>query len=195
HVPGLEEVRRRLLKAARGYYEGFIRQRGGDPALRRELADTLVNVSRIAAAVGASAEARGAEAQARAIYRELHADDPGNLYVQRKLAGAVSDLAVHQDLRASLATSDEAIALFERFLGQHPDDPELRHGLAHALGNRGSRCTGAGRYAEAQANLQRALVLLDRLLRDHPRTVVYLTDQALALENLGVLLGRQEGGR
>jgi serine/threonine-protein kinase len=195
HVPGLEPIRRRLLQAARKYYEGFLEQRGKDPALRQELADTLMHVARIASSIGARGEAGAAEGQAVAIYRELHREDPTDLLVQRKLAGAISDLALTQELRASLATSDESIGLFEHFLTLHPDDPELRHGLAHVLGNRGSRCIGAGRFAEAQDNFERALVLLDRLLREYPRTIAYLSDQAHALENLGVLLGRQEGGR
>jgi serine/threonine protein kinase len=48
-LPGMEGVRKRLLRSALAYYQEFIRQRGDDPGARAELLDTTRRVEKILA--------------------------------------------------------------------------------------------------------------------------------------------------
>src|SRR6185437_8241295 len=130
-TPRLQPLRRSLLKSALTYYDTFLRQRGDDPALRRELADTYLSIATVHEAIGSKAEGRAAREKALAIYRDLQGGDPDNLELQRKLGGILNDTAALQDrTEDTLARLKEACGMYQRFLARHPDDWDLRAGLA-----------------------------------------------------------------
>ena len=53
----MQELHRKLVQAARVYYQEFVKDRGARPALRRELADTHVRVAQITQRIGERREA------------------------------------------------------------------------------------------------------------------------------------------
>src|SRR6185312_11205188 len=61
--PGLDPLRRELLRAALGSYEAFIRDHGTDGAARAGLAAAYLRASRIRAWLGEEAESRRAAAR------------------------------------------------------------------------------------------------------------------------------------
>ena len=52
NVPGLQPLRKDLLRTARGFYEEFVKERGEDPTVRAELATAYMNLGRITAETG-----------------------------------------------------------------------------------------------------------------------------------------------
>jgi tetratricopeptide (TPR) repeat protein len=189
-APAMQPLRRKLLLLGRRYYQAFVQQRSGDPKLRRELADTHVRVAEISSDIGEQAEALAEYRAALAIYRQLHAERPADAVLQRKLAGTLLNIATKQDTREGLATTDEALGLYERFLKEHPDDLNLQSGRALLLGNRGSRLIGAGRFAEARIDLEETLSRQDALVRRYPGSDAFRWALAGTLDNYGVLLER-----
>ena len=61
----LRDLRRELLTSALDYYKEFVRQRGGDPQLRRELAEAHYRLGEIAGEIGTIAESIAAFEAAR----------------------------------------------------------------------------------------------------------------------------------
>jgi tetratricopeptide (TPR) repeat protein len=190
-IPRLQPLRRQLLESGRRYYQNFLKQRGDDPALRRELAETHVRVARISSAFGESQEARAEYQAALALYRQLHQEDPTDRDVRYKLAGTLSNLATQQDLRESFATTEEALSLYKRFLADQPGDPNLETSLAMLLANRGAQWVSAGRFAEARKSLEEALTRQEALLERFPGTPTALFQLSSTLDNYAVLLSRQ----
>jgi tetratricopeptide (TPR) repeat protein len=190
NFPGLQPLRRKLLLSARRYYQNFVKQRAGDPTLRRELADTHARVARISGAVGDRREAVADLQAALAIYRQLHHEAPDDRVVQRKLAVTTLNLATQQDVREALATADEALKLYNRFLAVQPNDPDLESGRALLLTNRGSHLATAGRFLEARRCLEEAVARQEALLQRFPWSQKVLRELSSALDGYGVVLSR-----
>jgi tetratricopeptide (TPR) repeat protein len=191
HRPGLQALHRQLVLAARRYYQEFVRQRGHEPTLQRELADTHVQVARISARLGQRRTALEAYHEALAIYHRLYREQPGDVVLQRKLAGTLSNLSTLQDLQEGLKTSAEAEALYRRFRAARPDDLDLAAGLDLVLANRGSKLIASGRLDEAATYLCEALVGQDGLTQRYAWNEPLWSELAGTLDNYGVLLARQ----
>ena len=69
----IRRLRGELLKTALAYYREFLRQRGGDPELRRELAEAQFRVGQIMRELGTADEAIAAFDASIAIWEELRA--------------------------------------------------------------------------------------------------------------------------
>jgi tetratricopeptide (TPR) repeat protein len=189
--PGLQGLHRKLVHRARLYYQEFVRQRGHEPTLRRELADTHVRLARISTRLGERRQALPEYEEALTIYRALHQAQPDDVVVQRKLADTLSEFAALQELRQGLKTSSEALALYRRFLARRPDDRELAGGLNWTLSNRGSMMIKAGRFDEASRYLYEALVEQQQLVERYPWSAALWSELGNSLDNFGVCLSRQ----
>ena len=82
----LRDLRRELLTSALDYYKEFVRQRGGDPQLRRELAEAHYRLGEIAGEIGTIAESIAAFEAARSVWRELQASTPDDPSIRAHLA-------------------------------------------------------------------------------------------------------------
>src|SRR6185312_1238436 len=67
-APGLQSLRRDLLRSALRFYDEFLKQRGDDPGLRSALADVHLRVGRILSDLGDGAGARKSYLTARTTY-------------------------------------------------------------------------------------------------------------------------------
>ncbi len=195
-APHLQELRKSLLQAALNYYQTFLRQRGQDPALRRELAETYSQMARLTSAIGSRTDARAAFKEAAALFRELHQGDPDNVELQRQLGDALNAVAIFEDSSESiLARLHEARVAYDRFLKSHPDDHVLRAGLAVTLSNIGLACRLTGRTDEAIDSFRQARNLLEQLLTEHPNDEGIQADLAGTLIKYGVTRNRTSEGR
>ena len=68
--PGLDPLRKTLLQDAQRFYEEFLDQHGGDPALRAELAAARARAARITGEIGSPAQAVPQFQQAVALWEE-----------------------------------------------------------------------------------------------------------------------------
>jgi tetratricopeptide (TPR) repeat protein len=194
NAPGLQPLRRKLLLSAQSYYRGFLKQRGQDPDLRMELANTHALLGRLATATGSRDEALAEYQKALAMYRELHRERPADRGVRCSLTGTLVNLSTLSDVSGGLAHLQEARALYERFLSETPGDLDLATGLAQTLSNLAVKFSTLGRIPEALDYFHRALEQQSRLLRAHPRDALLMSHLAVTLHNLGVMAAREPGG-
>ena len=105
------------------------------------------------------------------LYREAARKDPDSLDLQEKLAGAKTQLAAqhYQGGQARLQAKDVMVALeaFKKAISLDPQNAQYRESLEHALNLKEARnrtqaglmFLEAGRYSEAQSELEQALAL------------------------------------
>jgi serine/threonine-protein kinase len=195
NVAGLQPLRKKLLRSGLDYYRTFLAQRGQDPKLRLEMAQTHSLVGSLSGATGSHTDALTAYRQALVLYRQLHKEAPDDRHLRRRLCGALINVAVYEDVNKGLASLTEARDLYERFLRDHPDDLELAGGLAQLLSNMGTKHLDRGNAALARDCFEAALERQERLLRDNPATHSWLPgEMAVTLHNLGVLASRLPDG-
>ncbi|MCS6850308.1 MAG: serine/threonine protein kinase, partial [Gemmataceae bacterium] len=119
--PGLHEVRRKLLEAARAYYEDFIELRGDDPDLQVELAASYFRIAKILNEIGERENGLAAIEQARTLQEHLVQTHPGVPELQRDLTSIYSyiggvfgggrlRLLVQKSIQAELALSPDQLA-------------------------------------------------------------------------------------
>jgi serine/threonine protein kinase len=192
--PGLQPLEKKVLETTLAYLQQFVEQRGHDLALRRELADTHVNIANITAAIGSPRKAEASMAQALAIYRDLHERDPADLALRREVAGTLNNLAVLQSGPQKLATLTEALRTYEAFLHEAPDDSLLLKGLANTLNNFAVYHGNAGRPREALDYYARAGDIQLALLRRHPDADLVQGSLATTFANLCVEQSHRPGG-
>ena len=82
----LRDLRRELLTSALDYYKDFVRQRGGDPQPRRELAEAHYHLGEIAGEIGTISESIAAFEAARSVWGELQASAPDDPSIRAHLA-------------------------------------------------------------------------------------------------------------
>jgi serine/threonine protein kinase len=142
HVPGQHDLRRKLLRAALNYYQNFLRLRGQDRALRRELAAVHASMARLHRTFGSKTAALASQERALAIYGELleqcsegdasvppyppasdarvrDGNESDRLELRYRYAATLNDVATLQpSARASLEKLKLARECYERFLAE-----------------------------------------------------------------------------
>src|SRR5206468_12668908 len=135
-APGLQPLRRKLLEAARRYYQEFVRRHGDDPSLRADLAAAQARVGEITAEVGSKDEAVAALEAAAGLYAELAAADPGDWRYPAGRGRALTRTARLEADRGrdgrALPLYEEGIGLLEAVAGDHPAEDRPREDLAFA---------------------------------------------------------------
>jgi serine/threonine protein kinase/tetratricopeptide (TPR) repeat protein len=194
-APHLQPLRKALLQDALAYYQHFLDRPGHDPALRRELADTYQSMAAVTSTIGARADARKAYEQALAIYDELERAEPGNVELQRKRGSILNSIAILFDASETcLDRLKQAHDTYNRYLQARPVDRGLRSGLGVTLNNLGTLCQRTGR-PEARDWFEKARILQERLLAEHPSDLAAKAHLANTLSNYAVLRGREADGR
>jgi serine/threonine protein kinase/tetratricopeptide (TPR) repeat protein len=195
-LPQLQHVRKDVLDRAVAYYEGFVRERADDPALRAELADLSFKSAQLTSNIGSKAEALDRYRRAAELYDGLLRDDPDNQRYLTEQAYILNNSGiVYGDLgdRAKAAASYRAaLAVYARLRAANPGDLGYHDSSANALFNLGKTESDDGDLGAALGHLGEARALREGLKAADPANgpnAQKLTDidhqTAVALDRLG----------
>ena len=188
---GLQPIRATLLENLLRYYENILDLRGNDPGARALAAEAQHRIARINHLSGLPDIAAWQLERAIDRYEELIALDPGEARYQDDLASLLDELG--EVLLSMEGRSTEALPFLERAqsllevgLAAGPKATARRRELARVLGNLAEVERAANHPDRAQANLTRAIGILDDLIAANSQKV----DDRIALASAQIALGR-----
>jgi serine/threonine protein kinase len=196
NVPGLQPLRRDLLRSALNYYEDFVRQRGDDPTLKAGLAAGQLRLAKIQHELGARAPSEQTMRQALAMHELALRDRPADRGLRDGLAQCCVHLGIGAlDLTHPTMSADEALRLFERAIAvweqlrqAEPANTVYLGELANAYNLVAVLYDQNNRTAETLGAHQKALALRQARVEAHPDDPAAQNDLASTLNNLGALV-------
>ncbi len=197
--PGLDALRKDLLRDAQRFYEEFLDRRGGDPALRSELASARARAARITGEIGTPAQAVPQFQQAVALWESAIAARPGNLDDRENLARTLNEfgaILMRLDGRRdeALRTLRRAEGLLEPLIAADPGSVPRRNELSSILQNIGQIQLEKGQTSEAIETLEKALEIEAQLAAEERRAIEPRISMARAHGLLGQALMSQPDG-
>jgi serine/threonine-protein kinase len=195
--PGLQPLRKELLADALRFYKGFVESRGGDPALRIELARTYARMSQINRQLAAPQEAFDAAAAAVRLFDEALRQRPGDAEIISSRNLSLCSLGqAHQALGRRRESGELLVQSVEQqrsLAERHDDSLAIGGDLAHCLLALGDWRLDNGKMEGALADYREALGLTRRRLSADPENIFYRWDTAgvwLRLGGLNVAAGK-----
>ena len=168
-VPPLQPVRKELLDRAVSYYEGFVRDRAGDPVLRFELADLYFKTAKLTTDIGSKAEALDRYRRAAELYDGLLREDPDNQRYLTEQAYILNNSgSLHGDIGdrpKAAAAYHGALAVYARLRAANPGDLGYQDSTANALYNLGRLESDAGDFGPALDHLGQARAVREGLAK------------------------------
>ena len=191
HEPGLEPLRKKLLEAAREFYEQFVQERQEDPGVQDELGKSLFRLAQISGEIDSRFKAIEIHRRALTVFTALAAEHPGVAIFQADLAACQHHLGRLYRLTDQIAKSEasyqEALAGWEKLTastGEPAGTARYQPDLARTLLGLGNVCQQSGRFDQARDFYQRALRLRQQLARESPDISDYQRDLAVSHKNL-----------
>lgn len=184
-VPGVQPLRRKLLTAARDYYQQFLTQRSDDPELQAELAAACFRLAQVDNALDANDDAVTALRQGLEWAWRCRLGGGDRRVLRERLAGVYQGgRALHRGTRApsnpgqARQTLCETTDLWEELVHEDPADPRLRSDLAGAYLHLGDLLRGLRQMDAALPALQRSAQLWEELVREDDAAASYRANLA-----------------
>src|SRR5262245_7401255 len=158
-APGLHGLRIQLLQSALQFYQEFLKERGNDPALRKELASVHYKVGEIYRDLLQQAAARQSYAQGLRLYEELAKEHPNDPDTQYGLAMVLSRTGAYE----------RSVAILEKLV--KPDDAKYLYDLSlgyTSIALRGGNAPKAPVTAKELEHLRKAMEVAERLVQLRP---------------------------
>jgi serine/threonine-protein kinase len=194
YVPGVQPLCKKLLASTLTYYQKFLRERGDDPGLRAELAQTYYDIGVIASDSGDQTRAADALRRALALYQALAHAQPKDPRWQADLLHTWINLAKVQGTISQSAAAREsvrnALEIAERLVRERPGEVAYVHDLASVYQSLAIQDEGAADYRQAVEHIGQARLLFEQLLCLNPHSQPAQGDLALCINNLGVFHAR-----
>jgi serine/threonine-protein kinase len=187
---GLEPLRKKLLVSAGRFYNQFIRQRQGTPALQTDLTWAYIGLAKLTAETDSKPRAIPLYRRAIALLKRLVRQHPDAPEYQSDLGRAYRELgllyAATGRLPAAKDSYEKAYDLQRRLARRHSAVPAYQSELAKSESVLGVFCAETGRLKDAFMHFQQALAVSQGLVRDHPAARDYQRDLAISHNNLGI---------
>jgi eukaryotic-like serine/threonine-protein kinase len=191
HEPGMDQLRQKLLQAARDFYAQFVQERAEDQGTRAELGRAYFRLAQITDDLEAPPKAIELHEHARQIFSALADEHPGSAAEKSDLAACWHQLGRLQRLTDQLTKSEEAyrkaLALWEELARDEPQNERLQAELARSRLGLGNVCVVTRRLDEAQKLFEQALTARRALHVGHPEKAEYQRDLAVTLNNLAMV--------
>jgi tetratricopeptide (TPR) repeat protein len=196
HRMGHEEPGRKILEQAVAFHEGFVAERGDDPAVVLAAAQAWQWAARLHHDLGQMAAAITATERAVELYDRLITTDPANRTYRFERASRLRAIGqYYKEWGRHHGESERAYAAarqtFEQLSAEAPGDKHYRYHLANTLVNMSTPVSNLGRTDEAVALLERAIELQSGALVELPGDDGWMAELALAKESLGNMLWSQ----
>jgi serine/threonine-protein kinase len=198
---GLERLRKELLGQAKAFYDDFVREQADEPGLQAERGRAYLRLADITAELGDRSGAIEYGHHAQQVFEQLCHEYPETVDYQDELAKALTSVGRNYfympDLDRAKASYEQALTLCERLAREAPQSPDVRFRLATIFNGLGRIYRREPRVAQqvvqTEAVFQKAQVLCEPLVRDHPEADHYRRELAQSL--LGQARLRYESGR
>ena len=189
-------LRGELLKTALKYYRDFLRQRSGDPELRRDLADAQFRVGQIMREIGDRPdEAIEAFNASITLWGELLADAPDDPDVRVHLAQTYlalgEQLAWIREFPRAFAALARSRGILWKLHGEKAADASYRFRLADCDRELGIAEGEAGELDRGLDHLREAESLLRGLVSGSPAEAAYRKRLADTINGLGYIHSRK----
>jgi serine/threonine-protein kinase len=192
-VPQMQPVRKRLLEKARAFYQGFLAQRGSEPAVRRESGRAHLRLGEIDDLLGDHGDSEREFRQGLEILEALVRDRTDWDDARRDLARGQDGLGTLLKKANRFKESEAALQSALRTRGQladaHPADEADRQGLADARYHLATLLARlGGRRPEDEASYREAVRVQESLVAGSRARPERQRKLARYLNNLGKLL-------
>jgi serine/threonine protein kinase len=191
-LPGVDEVRRKLLFKALTFYQAFLKEKPASLSLRQETGRAQRRVGDICRLLGQHPEADQAYREALDIQTQLVADFPSSADYRHDLAGSLSNLGLLLKVTGKYSEAEQAyrqaLEIQSRIAADFPNVVEYQQALAGTHYNLGLLLKNTGKPGKAEQAYRQALDIRTRLAADFPDQPDYRQDVAMTLHDLGVLL-------
>jgi serine/threonine protein kinase/tetratricopeptide (TPR) repeat protein len=188
---GLDRLRQDLLQSAKEFYTKFIKERGGEPKLKSELARAYFRLALITNTIGSEVEAITLFEQTQALFDELTRARPAVTNYQLNLALCKTKLG---QLYAGTGKPDkaavvyrESVAIYEKLVredaGLQGKPPEL----ARCQDSMGFLYRVTGQPEKAVEAYRSALKEYEKLAGENPKVRDYRAIQGRIHHNLGLV--------
>lgn len=188
--PGMQPLRKELLRTALAYYQDFVRDHADDPGLAAELARAHVRAGHIHETIGEHVEAEDQFRKAIKIRESLAEQDPTSLERRRDLADGYAALAIWQGFARHGDETEplfkKVIALREALVRGDPNDDQIASDLGVSYQMLAALYTVERRNAEANALLLKSAELRERLVEEHPENAKFQSDLSVSYHKLGI---------
>jgi serine/threonine-protein kinase len=181
HEPGMEPLRKKLLQAAREYYDQFVQERRDDESTRAELGKALFRLAQITGDIDSEDKAIALHEQALKIF-ESGAGEPADLAACYHHLGRLQRKT--DRLKKGEALYNQALAIWEKLDRQEPGQARWKAERARSLLGLGNDFEESRLFDRAQPVYEQALDLRGELCRRYPDNLAYQRDQAVSLSNL-----------
>jgi serine/threonine protein kinase/WD40 repeat protein len=206
-APGMQPLRKELLGLALQYYQGFLQQRGDEPALRGDLAEVYARTARITAEIGSRAEAIRLQEKGLEMRRRLRQESPDDRALALRLVDDYLTLsALHRQTDDPAAARRAYRDAYQLLLAVSPqerrrdgevalsnghtilditahrsDDPEVLRRFADALLEAATVEAGAGDRMQAVVKVFQSVCAQQGLIKQCPgESPQFRAEQGLA---------------
>jgi tetratricopeptide (TPR) repeat protein len=189
-VPGMQPLRKELLRTALRYYREFQARHRDDPGLRAELARACFRIGQIEGVVGTTEEALAAYEEARTLGEVLIRERPSDPAIRYDLAQSsrwAGTLLLKRMGRPTegLERLQRALALSESLIRDRPDAPEFQVELAACYAELGRIRISRRLAGAALPFLEKALAIAGRVARVEP-SHGHRYEEARILDQIGI---------
>jgi tetratricopeptide (TPR) repeat protein len=187
--PGTLPLKRDILETARAGLEKIARSSEAQGTVDRGAVVAYDQLGGVLFALGRTPEAVLAYERSRDLATALLAADPDSILLHRDLAKAhdqLGDMSRYgNDIPAAEAAFRAAIAVREALIARHGQYPDVLRDQCVSSNKIGLIHLRRGEYAEARADFNRGLGLLERYAPTYPSQTVVLADYEYIYRHLG----------
>jgi serine/threonine-protein kinase len=186
-LPGLQPLRKELLRTALKYYESFVAEHQEDPSLRAELARAHARAGKLGITLGSKEEGYSSLRQARDLLEKLVQEQPERAEHRAELVDVYlllgkAPIRKPEESAERLADLRRALELAEQLIQEDSGSNDYRALLAKSF-NYLARWQADSKHADEElSSLQRAAAMWNELARRDSR---FRRDAASAAMNLG----------